>query len=118
MGGGGRPPAPTPGPADLARLNHRLAEVAAIDHFSAPERRTIERVVARLEAHVRAAEPRELCKGHASRRFGGTRGRTWVTRRGGFVDPTAGPWRIRRVPVPAPAFHLLGPTGQLRRNCE
>src|SRR5260370_13675736 len=68
---GGKPLARNPGPADLARLNHRLAEVAAIDHFSAPERRTIEPVVARVEAHVRAAEPREIRKGHACRRFGG-----------------------------------------------
>src|SRR5260370_24843778 len=111
MGGGGRPPAPTPGPADLARLNHRLAEVAAIDHFSAPERRTIERVVARLEAHVRAAEPRELRKGHASRRFGGTRRRTRVTRRGVFVDRLARARPLTRVIHPSARSHIVAPAG-------
>ncbi len=107
-----------PGPADLARLNHRLAEVAAIDHFSAPERRTIERVVARLEAHVRAAEPRERRKGHASRRFGGIRGRTWVTRRGVFVDRIASAWLIRRFIDPAARFKFVAPEGYVRRKGE
>src|SRR5882762_7190174 len=33
-------------PAEVARLNHRLAEVAAIDYFHAPNRRAAGRVVA------------------------------------------------------------------------
>src|SRR5438132_12194751 len=46
-----------PVPADVARLNHRLTEVAAIDYFSAPGRRTVEPALARLEARLRGGEP-------------------------------------------------------------
>src|SRR5213594_3100460 len=43
---------------DVARLDHRLAEVAAIDYFHAPNRQAVERIVTRLEVRARRAEPR------------------------------------------------------------
>ena len=44
-------------PVDVARLYHRLAEVAAIDYFHAPNRHKAGRVLAHLEARVRRTEP-------------------------------------------------------------
>src|SRR5213083_3385434 len=45
-------------PVDVARLDHRLAEVAAIDYFHAPNRQAVERAMTRLEVRARRAEPR------------------------------------------------------------
>ena len=107
-----------PTPADVARLNHRLAEVAAIDYFSAPGRRTVEPALARLEARVRGAEPRADPKGHAGRRSGRVRGRTWVTRRGVFVDRIASAWLIRRFVDPDARFKFVAPEGYVPRKGE
>src|SRR5881628_1736931 len=61
-------------PAEVARLDHRLAEVAAIDYFSALGRRTLEPALARLEARVRGAEPRDDPANYPGRRSGRVRG--------------------------------------------
>src|SRR3989449_7597758 len=68
-------------PAEVARLGHRLAEVAAIDYFRAPNRQAAERVVARLEGRARRAEPRADRKARAGLRVVRMLGLTWVTRR-------------------------------------
>src|SRR6266446_6205783 len=63
-------------PIDVARLDHRLAEVAAIDYFHAPNRQRAGRVVAHLEARARRAELPEKHRVRAGRRAGRMRGRT------------------------------------------
>src|SRR6266446_411065 len=63
-------------PAEVARLNHRLAEVAAIDYFHAPKRQAAGRVVARLDARARRAEPPGDRRARAGLRAGRTHGRT------------------------------------------
>jgi len=107
-----------PPPADVARLNQRLTEVAAIDYFSAPGRRTVEPALARLEARVRGAEPRDDPKGHGGRRSGRVRGRTWVTRRGVFVDRIASAWLIKRFIDPDARFKFVAPDGYVPRKGE
>ena len=106
-----------PVPADVARLNHRLAEIAAIDYFGAPGRRTVEPALARLEAHVQGAEPRNDPKAHAGR-GGRMRGRTWVTRRGVFVDRIASAWLIKRFIDPEARFKFVAPEGYAPRRGE
>ena len=88
-------------PAEVARLNHRLAEVAAIDYFHAPNRQAAGRVVAGLEGRARRAEPSDDRGARAGLRAGRMRGRTWVTRRGVFVDRIASAWLIKRFIDPA-----------------
>jgi len=105
-------------PADVARLNHRLAEVAAIDYFSAPGRRTLEPALARLEARVRGAEPRDDPANYPGRRSGRVRGRTWVTRRGVFVDRIASAWLIKRFIDPEARFKFVAPEGYVPRSRE
>src|SRR5438309_9688478 len=69
------------GPAEVARLDHRLAEIAAIDYFHDPNRQAVERAVSRLEARAPRAEPRADRRARAGLRVARMRGRTWVTRR-------------------------------------
>jgi len=107
-----------PVPADVARLNHRLAEIAAIDYFGAPGRRTVEPALARLEAHVQGAEPRDDPANHAGPRSGRVRGRTWVTRRGVFVDRIASAWLIKRFIDPDARFKFVAPEGYVPRKGE
>ena len=107
-----------PVPADVARLNHRLAEIAAIDYFGAPGRRTVEPALARLEAHVQGAEPRDDPANHAGPRSGRVRGRTWVTRRGVFVDRIASAWLIKRFIDPDARFKFVAPDGYVPRKGE
>ncbi|HYL22180.1 MAG TPA: chromate resistance protein ChrB domain-containing protein, partial [Gemmatimonadales bacterium] len=80
--------------------------------------RATERAVARLEARVQGAEPRPRSKGHAGRRAGRMHGRTWVTRRGVFVDRIASAWLIKRFIDPEARFKFVAPEGYVRRRGE
>lgn len=81
--------------ADLARIKRRVAEVEAIDFFGAPGRNMVLREIAGIEARI-------LGKRHAvSTKQGQQRpedllGRTWVTRKGLYIDRLASAWLIRR----------------------
>ena len=83
---------------DLTRLRKRFAAVSAIDYFSAAGRADAHVAIERAEsalagdadvAHAPAASARSAEKASY-------RGRTWVTRRGIFVDRMASAWLIRR----------------------
>jgi hypothetical protein len=97
-------------PAEVTRLNERLAEITAIDYFGAPNRKVAERVVRRLEARARKAS--------GGLRSGRTRGRTWVTRRGVFVDRIASAWLIKRFIDPAARFKFVAPEGYTPHKAE
>jgi hypothetical protein len=105
-------------PGEVARLKRRLAEVAAIDPVSPPDRRAAERAVARLEARVRRAEPGDDRKADPRLRAGRMRGRTWVTRRGVFVDRIASAWLIKRFIDPEARFQFAAPEGYVPRKGE
>lgn len=80
---------------DVARLKKRFAAIAAIDFFRAPGRAMAEDA---MRTVTEAAMPARPAAEHA---LGATdaapvRGRTWVTRRGIFVDRMASAWLIRR----------------------
>ncbi|OLC37441.1 MAG: hypothetical protein AUH75_12440 [Gemmatimonadetes bacterium 13_1_40CM_4_65_7] len=105
-------------PVDVARLDHRLAEVTAIDYFHAPNRQKAGRVLAHLEARLRRTELPEHRGARAGRRAGRMRGRTWVTRRGVFVDRIASAWLIKRFIDPAARFKVVAPEGYSPRKNE
>jgi len=105
-------------PVEVARLDHRLAEVAAIDYFHAPNRQKAGRVVAYLETRARRAELPEKHRVSAGRPAGRMRGRTWVTRRGVFVDRIASAWLIKRFIDPAARFKFVAPEGYTPRKGE
>jgi hypothetical protein len=80
---------------ELERLHTRVAEVTAIDFFSAPARETAEQLIFSLESRLEdrssvANAARE--KRHAS----DLKGLTWVTRKGIHVDRMASAWLVRR----------------------
>src|SRR5437667_11400389 len=66
-------------PIDVARLDHRLAEVTAIDYFHAPNRQKAGRVVAHLEARARRAETRGHPRARAGLLIARTRRPYWGT---------------------------------------
>jgi len=80
----------TPHERELARLETRLAEIAAIDYFGAPSGDEVQRLVAELRAWTSPPRrtdmlaPAEL------------RDKTWVTRTGVKVDRIASAWLVRR----------------------
>ena len=107
-----------PVPGEVARLGHRLAEIAAIDYFGAPDRKAADRAVARLELRVRGAERRGGRRASAGMGSGRMRGRTWVTRRGVFVDRIASAWLIRRFIDTEARFKFVAPEGYTPRKGE
>jgi hypothetical protein len=94
-------------PADVARLERRLAEIVALDHFGAAARRVAEAALDRVRrARSPAAAPRPHT-GDRERAGRAVRGRTWVTRSGVHVDRIASAWLIRRFIDPAARFRFV-----------
>ena len=81
---------------DVVKLRKRLAAVAAIDYFDAPERTTATDAIALLEAQVKPERAALAPKKAARIDREDYHGRTWVTREGVFVDRMASAWLIRR----------------------
>jgi len=81
--------------ADLARIKRRVAEVEAIDFFGAPGRDTVLREIAAIEARILGKRHVGSTK-QGRQRHEDLRGRTWVTRKGLYIDRLASAWLIRR----------------------
>ncbi len=81
-------------PSETARLERRLREVAALDHFGSSGRKTAEAAVAKLRAYRATRGKRER---HV-------RGQTWVTRPDVHVDRIASAWLIKRFIDPKARF--------------
>jgi len=83
------------GGAEVRRLERRLREIAALDHFGASGRKTAEAAVAKLKASGTTR------RGAAAKRV---RGQTWVTRPDVHVDRIASAWLIKRFIDPKARF--------------
>ncbi len=103
-------------PGDVARLERRLAEIVALDHFGGSGRRAAEAALERARER-RAPARRARIAAVAPR---SARGRTWVTRGGVHVDRIASAWLIHRFIDPAARFRFVAAgehrpaTGELR----
>ena len=77
----------------FSRLRRRFEEVAAIDFFTAPERGAAEGALANLTSRILVSDrpPKALLTSTQN-----MEGRTWITRKGIFVDRIACAWLIRR----------------------
>jgi hypothetical protein len=90
--------------AQLAKLQKRVGEIAALDHFHARGREPVEGLLAELAARlaplpVEPASPKQpLAK---------PRRATWVTRTGIHVDRMASAWLIRRFIDPDARFRFV-----------
>jgi hypothetical protein len=96
---------------ELARLRKRFAAVSAIDFFSASGRGDAHEAIQRAEAAGMAARDDRASVARAGERIeaGTYRGRTWVTRKGIFVDRMASEWLIRRFIDPDARFRYVDP---------
>jgi hypothetical protein len=81
---------------DLARLKRRLAEVVVIDFFGAPGREAAEGLVSGVEARMHEKRSGKQTDKAAATRREDLQGKTWVTRKGIYVDRIASAWLIRR----------------------
>ncbi len=72
-----------------------------------------------IEALFRkAGKRRAIRRTRTARRTGRMHGRTWVTRRGVFVDRIASAWLIKRFIDPAARFKFVAPEGYSPRKSE
>jgi hypothetical protein len=85
----------------LARARKRFEEIARIDFFEAPGRRTVEKLLKSLESKSRRPGP------PSGPGVPNWIGRTWVTRRGIHVDRIASAWLIRRFFDPNARFRFV-----------
>ena len=96
---------------DLTRLKRRLAEVVAIDFFGAPGREAAEGLVSGVEARMTGKNSNlGPDSAHIFRREDFL-GKTWVTRKGIYVDRMASAWLIRRFIDPDAHFKFVPPKG-------
>ncbi len=102
----GKPP-----PGEVARLGDRLAAIIAIDYFGAPDRKTADSAVGRLEKLVRRAAGPQDSRSRGGMRSRRRHGRTWVTRRGVFVDRIASAWLVKRFIDAEARFKFVAPEG-------
>jgi hypothetical protein len=89
----------------LARLQARARQIAAIDFFGAAERLTTERMLGALAARAAALQSPE------PQPPADLRGRVWVTRKGVHIDRIASAWLIRRFIDDAARFKFVPPDG-------
>ncbi|HEX5724468.1 MAG TPA: chromate resistance protein ChrB domain-containing protein [Longimicrobiaceae bacterium] len=99
-----------PPEAEVERLKRRLHEAAALDFFAAPGRSEAEAALAALEPAPAAG------RGGAPLPPESLRGKTWVTRRGVYVDRMASAWLVRRFVDPDAQFRFVA--GRRHRAAE
>ena len=84
------------GTAEIARLERRLRDITALDHFAADGRKAAEAAMAKLKTHATGRGKHERSKQR--------RGVTWVTRPDVHVDRIASAWLIKRFIDPRARF--------------
>jgi hypothetical protein len=95
---------------ELERIHKRMAEVVAIDFFGASGRESAERVIFALDARLQESSPAgKAAKAH--QQLQDFQDRTWVTRKGIYVDRMACAWLIRRFIDPNARFKFVPAKG-------
>ena len=97
--------------ASVTGLKKRLAEIAAIDFFSATGRVTLEGLLGGLDARLHEAGGGAPRRSEGAMRVDEVRGRTWVTRKGIHVDRIASAWLVRRFLDPEARFKFVASSG-------
>src|SRR5262245_21290968 len=96
---------------DLVRLKRRLAEVVAIDFFGAPGREAATGLVSGLEARLTNRDSTRGADSARKFRREDLLDKTWVTRKGIYVDRMASAWFIRRFIDPNAKFKFVPANG-------
>ncbi len=103
--------------AHLARLTKRMAEIAAIDFFSAQGREAAESVISALAKRARSNGGKRAALEPSPKRAEYQK-RTWVTRKNVHVDRIASAWLIRRFIDHKPTFKFVEAKGYKARPAE
>ncbi len=104
---------------DVNRLRKKLASIAAMDFFGAPGRNVAEAVMLQLESRLGPSQVHLPGKGKSEvLDVAGFKGRTWVTRKGVFVDRIACAWLIRRFIDTQAAFRFVSDTHHTSSSSE
>jgi hypothetical protein len=93
--------------AELKELRDAYTTVEGIDFFSSSGRESTRGVLENLEERVRLMSRAPEEKAEKAPKRESYRGRTWVTRKGIFVDRIASAWLIRRFIDPAAKFKFV-----------
>jgi len=96
---------------NLVRLKRRLAEIVAIDFFGAPGRETAEGLVSGIEMRIHEQRSGKQVSRVAAYRREDLQNKTWVTRKGIYIDRMASAWLIRRFIDPNARFKFVAPKG-------
>jgi hypothetical protein len=96
---------------DLARVKRRLAEVVAIDFFGAPGREAAEGLISGIEARLEEKRSGRQADKSVTRSREDLQGKTWVTRKGIYVDRMASAWFVRRFIDSGARFNFVAPKG-------
>jgi len=96
------------GEDEVTRLRKRFAAVAGIDFFEASGRAAADKALNAVEMKLTPANVRQAAASSRVDR-GKYRARTWVTRKGVFVDRIASAWLIRRFIDPDARFRFVDP---------
>jgi len=104
--------------SEIFRLRRRLTEVAAIDFFGAPGHLTSESLVTGLEERLQGLSPDHTVVRLTASRQQELCGRTWVTRKGVYIDRMASAWLIRRFIDPDASFKFVPAKGYRPRPGE
>jgi hypothetical protein len=90
-----------------ARLRKRHEQVRAIDFLGAPEASAADALLREIEARLEAVEPAATSSKKVQRVSHAPRGKTWVTRKGVYIDRIASAWLIRRFIDPKARFKFV-----------
>jgi hypothetical protein len=81
---------------DLSRLKRRLSELVSIDFFGAPGREKVEGLLSGIERRMQGKSFSVARDAFTARERKELVGKTWVTRKGIYIDRIASAWLIRR----------------------
>ena len=81
---------------EITRLKRRFDEIVAIDFFGAPGREAANGLISGIEQRLSGKKGRGLGIGQTPVRVTDLQGKTWVTRKGIYVDRIASAWLVRR----------------------
>lgn len=96
---------------NLVRLKRRLAEIVAIDFFGAPGRETADGLVSGIETRMHEQRSGKHISNVAAFNREDLQNKTWITRKGIYVDRMASAWLIRRFIDPNARFKFVAPKG-------
>jgi len=95
-----------------ARLRKRFSIVVGLDFFSAPGRGPVESLLERIENRLQEIKQTEAAAAKSrTPDLADLRGRTWVTRKGVYIDRIACAWLILRFIDPDARFRFVSSRG-------